>query len=508
MSEEQLDQSVQTRPSGTGGVVAPVTQELIGWLSVVANADEAPPWWSRSRDVWMRQFLKAPGNDLLVGTVGTVAAKVSGTGWYLEGPERTCNHYRQVLLRASDFGTGWDSMINKMVWDYVSQDTGGWIERIRTGTEGAALGFAALDNGQMWFTGDPEYPAEYHTSFSGEDADKADMQRLHRSQLIHLVDCPSPQERMLGVGFCAVSRAMTTARVLMDITRYEREKLSDLPPAGLLLLNNMSGKQWKDLQKQYDTRQEQRGNQVWRQVMIAFGLDPSLPLSAELFQFSQLPDAFDKKTQTEIAINSFALAFRIDPREIWPVSAGPLGTATEAQVMHLKARAKGAGLILSLLERALNDGYSLPKNINFRFDFQDSEEDAQAIEIAQGKAEFIRRLWDPPGQGAETDSGIISTDEARAWLVREGLFEEEELLVVDDDGRATDIETAKARHRVDLGPMVRAYRDGRTIRLKAQPRRWPVDLALKSAAENYAAGRIDADKLAEFAIDVAVEARS
>jgi hypothetical protein len=87
---------------------------------------------------------------------------------------------------------------------------------------------------------------------------------------------------MLNVGFCAVSRALTVARILMDIARYEREKLSDLPPAGLLLLNNLSQQQWGDLQKQYDTRQQQRGNTVWRQVMVAFGLDPSVPLSAEV----------------------------------------------------------------------------------------------------------------------------------------------------------------------------------------------------------------------------------
>ena len=395
---DQLQESIQSRPSGTG-VAAPITDALIGYLRVLANSDEAPPWWSRPRDVWMRQFLAAPGNDLLAGAVATVVAKVSGTGWYLEGPERTCNRYRQILLQESDFGAGWDSLANKVAWDYCTQDAGAWIERIRSGADGAALGFAALDNGQMWITGDPEWPAEYQTSFSADDAEKNERQPLHRSQIIHIVDSPSPQERMLGVGFCAVSRALTTARILMDITRYEREKLSDLPPAGLLMINNMQHKQWKDLQKQYDARQQQKGNQVWRDVMIAFGLDPTVPMSAELFQFSQLPEAFDKRTQTEIAVYSFALAFRIDPREIWPVSSGTLGTATEAQVMHLKARAKGPGLILSLIERGMNDGYSLPRNVNFRFDFQDSEEDAQAIEIAQGKAEFVRRLWEPAGPG-------------------------------------------------------------------------------------------------------------
>jgi len=488
MTDQAIEQSVQSRPEAA----APTAQLLSGWLTVIADSDEAPNYWSRTRDTWMRQFVTTPGNDLLVGTVSTVAAKVAGTGWYLEGPERTVNFYRNVLLRASEFGGGWDEMINKMVWDYLTQDAGGWIERIRTGDEGAAIGFAALDNAQMWITGNPEYPAEYGSSFmsSGE---KAGRQPVHRSQILHFVDMPSPQERLLGVGFCAVSRALTT---LMDITRYEREKLSDLPPAGMLLLNNMSQNQWADLQASYDTRQQQRGNEIWRQVMVAFGLDPALPLGAELFQFSQLPDAFDKRTQWELAIYSFALAFRIDPREIWPVSSGTLGTATEAQVMHLKARAKGPGLLLTLLERGFNDGLSLPKNINFAFDFQDTEEDQQAIDIAKGKAEFIRRLWEPASMATE---GIVSREEARAWLVREGLFDEEDLLVMDDEGRADDIEAAKSRHAVDMGPRVRLYKSGRKVVLEKARRVFAVpDVALKAVLDNYRAGTVTAEQLGGY----------
>jgi hypothetical protein len=505
MSNDLLKESVQTKPDAALGAGSPMQSGLLSWFQVLADSDEAPPYWSRARDTWLRQFVTAPGNDLLAGTVATVAAKVAGTGWYLEGPERTANFYRKLLLRTSEFGDGWDMMVNKAVWDYLTQDAGGWLERIREGTEGAAIGFAALDNAQMYITGDPAYPAEYATSFAA-DGEKAGRQRLHRSQFIHMVDCPSPQERMLGVGFCAVSRALATARILMDVTRYEREKLSDLPPAGLLLLNNMSQQQWQDLQTAYDTRQQQRGNTVWRQVMVAFGLDPTLPLSADHFAFSQLPDSYDKRAQTEIAIYAFALAFRIDPREIWPVSSGALGTTTEAEVMHLKARAKGAGLVLTQIERALNDGLSLPKNITFAFDFQDTEEDARSIEIAQGKAEFIRALWEPAGT---TGQGLVSTEEARAWLVREGLFDEEDLLVVDDEGRADDIETAKGRFSIDMGPKARAYRDGRLVRLKGRRRVWPAgDLALKAAADNFRLGKIDADTLAEFAISAAVERRS
>ena len=498
---EDLDLSVQTRPDAA----SPGLSVLSGWLQVLANADEAPPYWSRQRDAWLRDFVSAVGNDLLAGTVATVIAKVAGTGWYLEGPERSANLYRKILLEQSDFGNGWDILLSKIVFDYLTQDSGAWIERIRQGEEGACSGLAALDNAQMWISGNPEYPASYSTAFQADaDPDKRDFQELHRSRVIHLVDMPSPRERMLGVGFCAVSRALTTARILMDIARYEREKLSDLPPAGMLLLNNMSQQQWGDLQKSYDTRQQQRGNSVWRQVMVAFGLDPSVPLTAEVLSFSSLPEAFDKQITTEIAVQAFALAFRIDAREIWAISGGQFGTAAETEVMHLKARAKGAGLILTQLERALNDGLTIPKSLMFKFDFQDSEEDAASADIALQKADFIRRLWEPAGTMGE---GIISRDEARARLVKDGLFDEEDLLVMDEEGRADDTEEAKS-FRVDLGPKVRCYQDGRTVHLKAPRRLFAVpDLALKSAALNYAAGRIDADTLAEFAIGAAVEAR-
>lgn len=502
MSNE-LDQSIQTRPDSPA---APAASILSSWLSVLAASDEAPAYWSRQRDAWLREFISAPGNDILAGTVSTVTAKVSTVGWYLEGPERTANLYRQMLLQQSDFGAGWDVLIQKVVHDYLTQDAGCWIERIRSGAEGAAIGLAALDNAQMWITGNPEFPVQYATTFQADaDQDKRAWQKLHRSQIIHMVDSPSPREAMLGVGFCAVSRALTTARILMDIARYEREKLSDLPPVGLLMLNNLSGAQWSDLQKQYDTRETQRGNQVWRNIMVAFGLDPSVPMTAELLSFSQLPEAFDKQVTTELAVYSFALAFRIDPREIWPVSSGTLGTATEAEVMHLKARGKGAGLLLTGLERAINDGYTLPKSLTFHFDFQDSEEDQASAALAQQKADFIRSLWEPSPGG----TGLVSTEEARAWLVREGLFDEEDLLVVDEDGRATDVEEAKSRYSVDLGPKARAYSDGRTVRLKAPARNWHVpELALKTAAANYIEGRISTDTLAQFAIDVAVEERA
>jgi len=304
------------------------------------------------------------------------------------------------------------------------------------------------------------------------------------------------------VGYCAVSRAITTARILMDIARYERERLSDLPPAGILIVNNMSKEQWKDVEKGYELRQRQQGNKVWRDILVAVGLDPTLPVSVELVSFSQLPEHFDRRTMTEISIYSFALAFRIDPREIWPVSSGTLGTATEAEIMHVKARAKGPGLMLTDIERGFNDGYSLPPSITFHFDFQDTDEDRQSAEIANLKAEFITTLTQPDITG----ESLVSKEEGRQWLVREGLFEENDLITFQDETRAEDM--AEAKSRVDMGPRARVFRDGRVLRLENRPQLWrghSFDGVLKTVAENYATGAIDAGQLAEFVVSQAVE---
>lgn len=499
----------------TGDITTPTPDQSSFFLSFLQEQDGIPTYWSRARDVWLREFVLRPGNDLLAGTVSTITAKVASTNWYIEGPERTANIYRQIFLTRSNFFAGWSRYIQALTWDYLTQDAGAWSERIRQhagyvyddragyrmarrlNDRGGALGFANLDNVRMLVSGDPNYPGIY-TPQEGDDV------LMHRSQVIRVVDNPSPIETLYQVGYCAVSRAITTARILIDIARYERERLSDLPPAGVLLVNNMSKPQWEDVEKQYNLRQQQKGNQTWRNILVAMGLDPALPVSVELVSFSQLPEHFDKRTTTEIAVYSFALAFRIDPREIWPVSTGTLGTATEAEIMHVKARAKGAGLILTDLERAFNDGYSLPPSLTFHFDFQDTDEDRQSAEIANLKAQFITTLTktDPA-----TGERLVSTDEGRAWLVREGLFDDDELMTFTDEMRADDVSEAK-RHVVDMGPRVRLYRDGRIVRMEKRPQVWrghSFDGVLKTVARNYASGAIDAGQLAEFVVSQAVE---
>jgi hypothetical protein len=307
-------------------------------------------------------------------------------------------------------------------------------------------------------TGDPEYPAYYFD-------DEGNYHQIHFSLIGRMTDMPSPDHKMNGVGFCALSRALTTARILMLIAKYKQERLSDLPPAGLMILNNLNEEQWKDAEANFSVSQKNQGNMIWRNVMVAFGLDPALPASASLTEFSSLPEHYDEATATEIAVYSFALAFNVDPSDLWPRRNTPLGTASEASISHLKAKGKRTGAIYSGWERFLNDGYSLPRTCRFRFDYQDADEDLQAAEIRFRNVEAIRRMFEPPNVGGQ---GMISLEQAQQLLVLNNCAPEFVIQSGAAESIVSDTGVNKA-HVVDLGPKSRVYRDGRVIRLEHRP---------------------------------------
>jgi hypothetical protein len=474
MPERRRSVQVES-PIPLTGAAGSLSQNWSIW-NFLGSMDECPPYWSRQRDAWLREFVYRPGNDLLAGVMATAVNKCVSTGFVLEGPERTVNLYRDILLQRSEFGSGWAKMVGKDAFDFFSQDQGAFRERIRVSnsdTKGAAMGFAHFDSQRMYLTGKTQYPAEYL------DID-GNAHRLHYSQVQRYTDLPSPKETLYGIGFSAVSRAITTAHILVDIARYKRQRLSDLPPAGLLLLNNMEKTKWEDMEKEYTKDERNKGNSTWRNVMVAFGLDPAIPMTAELFEFSRLPEHFNEPEAVRIAVLSLALAFNMPVQEIWSVLAGQMGSAKEADVQHIEAAGKGTGAFLTETERGWNDGLCLPANITFRYDFRDVEEDQTAAQVRDIKATTIRNLWEPT---ASTGQGIITTDEARQWLQLEGIVSDE-LMAQGGMGTtemtADDTEMAKAFIRVDDSPLCRAYSDGRLIRIERKPQVWQgVSLAMK-----------------------------
>lgn len=476
-----------------------ITESSVGFSWFVSELDdEISPWWSEQRDRDLGFFWMKEGNDILQGAVSSMVKKFKAMNWVIEGPEKVVETYQPVLAEA-EFGAGWGTLLGKTLTDHLTKDKGAFWELIGEGpTDGPIVGpvqgVAHLDSALCQLTGDPVYPVLFRNSKD----DKS--HRLHATRVVHLVDMPSPREIMYNVGFSAVSRTIASSQILLRLARYKNEKLSDLPEAGLLILNNVLPTQWDDVKANYKKDRRRLGQEFWKSILTLMGFDPAFPVTAELISFSNLPDAFNERESTDIYVNIVALAFGVDVREFWPLSTGTLGTATETAIQHQKARGKGVGDVISTLERAIN-WKILPTSVSFRFDFRDDEEDKQQAEIIDLRTKTIMSMWDPPRQAAQIDAGLtspVSRLEIRQMLADNVAYFKEDFLAVDisQEVEATDTEREKALGRpvgIDAKGKIRPIMKRHKGDIDSE-----IDALLTRAEKNYQRGDITLDDLIEF----------
>jgi len=421
--------------------------------------------------------------------------KFKAMNWKIEGPQRVINRSQNVLTTA-EFWQGWSFWLGKTLFDYYTQDKGAFSELIGAGDpggaiEGPVLGIAHLDARFCQLTGDIEFPV----IFNNPKTDKA--HKLHTTRVAHFVDMPSPSETMNNTGFCGVSRVLGSSEILLKINKYKNEKLDDLPEAGLLLFNNVLPGRWNDEKADYARETRRLGQDHWRNIMTMFGLDPAQPASAELISFANLPEAFNELESTNTYATILALAFGVDVREFWPITGGNLGTATESLVMHQKARGKGVGEVIGMLERIIN-WKILPDSATFFFDFKDDEEDMLAAEIDEKRTGTIMSMWQSDGQGP------VSRFEIRQMLADNVSYFPDDFLEFDatEETDATDTEIAKM-----YGPLSEFdYKAQKIKRISQRKRIKPmVDNAVSLAAKNYRKGAITAETVAEFALSELIE---
>lgn len=489
------DLSIQRRslPQNDPNRVSPIF-----WFVNKTDESDIAKWWSPQRTRDLDVFFMRKGNDILQGAVSSMIKKFKAMNWIIEGPQRVVNRFQQLLLD-SEFWKGWEVLLSKTLQDYLTKDKGAFWELLGEGDingelTGSVLGIVHLDSRLCQLTGDIEFPVIY------ANAKTEQFHRLHTTRVVHLVDMPSPNELMNDVGFCAVSRVVGSSEILLKLNTYKNEKLDDLPEAGLLLLNNILPEKWNDAEANYSRERRNLGQQHWANVMTFFGVDPAQPATADFVSFATLPDAFNELETTNIYANIVALSFGVDVREFWPISGGALGSATETLVMHQKARGKGVGDIIGVIERALN-WKVFPHSVTFSFDFKDDEEDLLAAEIDQKRTDTIMSMWKPGTEGAEIPVPAV---EIRQMLADNVTYFDEDFLVVDitEETEATDSELAKM-----FGNPVSIDRKGYIKRI-CQPRRKIIEDAISIAEANYRKGIISAEMVAEYALAELVDLKN
>ena len=375
-------------------------------LTFLQNAvDDIPPWGAAGRAAALRRFVRQ--EPILSGAFSSMCSKICSLDWQLRGGRQRVARYRDLLIHADD-GQGWQSFLSRVVQDYLGTDQGGFIELARRYENGPVEAIYHLDAECIGFTGDVNWPLIYTPKVGGRHSIL-----LTPLDFARIVDMPSPEEDRYGLGFCAVSRALKAARVLLALYTYDEEKLRDMPMPGIVAINGLTMAEVEEAFKLYQAHREAQSQVVFKGLLwLAAVNSPLTPIDVKLTSFASLPENFDREQTFSLYIYTLALVFGVDAREFWPATQTG-ATKGEAEVQAQKAKGKGFGQLVTALELMFN-WHVLPPSIEFAFDRRNDEDDL-VREIARGQTiKNVRALWEPPPGGS---SGIITTAEARRLLI-------------------------------------------------------------------------------------------
>lgn len=416
------------------------------------------PYWGGPvyvRDSALRRLFYLPGLEPPQAAVSLRAQKVGTTDWILEGPKKTATYYH-ALLHQANFGAGFEDFQSRFVLDFDTQDNGAFVEiigdappRVENGKVivdettgepipdatqplvGPVRAIANLDALRCTRTGNPVFPVVYQDQ-------KGRRHRLHATRVWMTADLPSNDVQRYGVGLCALSRAVSVAQRLFKWGQMADEMLDDFPSSGILAVNGMAKALFDDQMKAYEAGRQMKQAEFYHALITLFFQNKDG--GVKLTPFREVWQNFDDKKFYDVMVDLTAMAWNMDRQELAPLSTSSMGSGAQSGQLSKKGRGKGVHNTLSLLERFVN--LITPPSIAFYYDYTDEDQAIQEAQIRQMKTNTIVTLYTaknpdsnvsldtvavqtPTLQPGGGQGGIISLNEARYWLVKEGILPRE-----------------------------------------------------------------------------------
>lgn len=397
-----------------------------------ANTDiqEEPEYGSRERDAWLRRVWKL--EPYMAGVINSVTSIDKNRGWTITGGRNQVRRFVRILHERFFFAPdlfGWRASFGGSAQSYYTSDIGSITEIGRVGdAEGPLDSLYFVDPVRTYLTGNPAFPLRYSATGRGGFNDwKLD-------DYFRIVSMPDTSEDLYGLGFCALSRAIELAKIMIGIYQYDNEMLLNRAPRGLMLLKGITENQWEDSMSARTARLDGDEKRYYGAVHVLAAIDPGIELDAKLISLSSLPAEFDQKTFTDLLMYGYALIFGYDPREFWPVSGGTLGSATETEAQHRKGGAKGGlDFVLGFAEKLQSE---LPDTVQFEFEERDLDGELRNAEVEQAQAKVVEDMY---GTGLQQGASLISREEGRIILAEKGLIDPD-WTIEEEPVTATDTE--------------------------------------------------------------------
>ena len=408
-------------------------------------ADEAPDWWTPTRDAYLLGFWKT--EPFLASAIYSLCARNAGFRWEVTGPPDATEQLKQVLQTA-EFGQGWQELVLKVSEDLYRSDNGAFIEIIRPAraqvegkvypaianrnqltrdlewhavlnafggrkqvapedvTESPAdwpVALAHLDSLRCTRTGDPDVPVIYKDTYGSQH-------ELNAWQVITLSDMPSSVEEMHSVGFCMVSRVLRHAQTIRDFAIFRSEKISGRF-ARAVHLTNIDASLISDAIKQAEAQSDERGLTRYSQPIITNTIDPNGRPYNVTIPLAELPENWSEDDAMRWYIALIALAAGEHYSFFAPMPGRRLGSAREVEVQERQARGKSSRLFMEAIISKFTNSGVLPPNVTFTFKERDPEEQAANEESQLRRAQTRRE---------RIESGEITPQVARQIAADEG----------------------------------------------------------------------------------------
>jgi hypothetical protein len=362
---------------------------------LVESGTTVPAWWSRHRDLELRRFWHS--NDHVAGAFYAFISRLTSVPIRVEAKDQSVKthveqaaEYTDLLWYAtssrSDMTTnGWVHGWGMFIQDLLTQDNGAFFIVEGPGRpEGPLTGrptkLIHLDSQRVTRKGNEEYPIVYE-NYDGK------LYKIHESRVIAMSSLPSAQQRMYGVGFCALSRCINYAQILTDILIYKQEKLGSRPKERLII--GKKGITAEDIARAFMVADDQMNSMGLSRYSKTVVLAPNVRSSSAEVDISvedlvQAGQVFDEGQSMMLGMNTIALALGVPTRWLWPATATG-ATKADAQFQHLAGMVQGPGEIIRAVKLALEAKF-LPPHLVISVDYQDDEQDRQQAEIRNTRA--------------------------------------------------------------------------------------------------------------------------
>lgn len=440
LREKAYDAQVVRRsvvePNTSGIVPASGTDSLL--LYVASAADTITPWGRapKLRDKQLRNFF--PQENFLMGALGTVSVSNAAFSWKLEGDEQTVEAVQDMLVNANR-GDGWEDFISKVSMDLYSQDNGAFVEFIRAGDgpEYPVLNIAHLDSDRCYQTGDPKTPVIYRDR-------KGRFHELRWYQVAHLQELPSGQEVthagvFYSLQYCAVTRVLSAAQIMREISIYRNEKVSGRFTRAVQLLKGVTPQQVREAMAENQNEDDNRGLMRFGTPVMVASVSPTAEIGHDTVELASLPDNFDPEKELKNYLIAIQLGFLREYQDFAPLPGGNLGTSAQSEMLNMKSRGKGKAMFMKLIAHMMNFRGALPRNVQFSWDEQDIEAEKTQAELenmrAEGRSKRIQSgELDPEGaRQIALDTGDLKEETYAGIVEREQQRQEQEQVISERD---------------------------------------------------------------------------